>query len=177
MVFNSRASVLFFCLYAITFVGVSQTWALAVSRSKSSTSTRKFSMKNSETKLSDDLPRVGIIIVDHGSRVPEANQMLIDLVEKYKTRYGHAIVEGAHMEMASPSIADAFRSCVSQGASEIICHPYFLSRGRHVREDVPRLMEEAAIEHERKVPYSITEPLGLQDKILELIDASIFPPR
>ena len=127
---------------------------------------------------------VGIIIVDHGSRVAEANQMLLDLVGKYKAQYKHAIVEAAHMEMASPSIADAFQACVTQGASRIICHPYFLSKGRHVKEDVPRLMEEAsaaaaaaaaaASQGGFKIPYTITDPLGLQEtKILELIDSSV----
>jgi len=120
---------------------------------------------------------LGIIIVDHGSRVPEANAMLLTLVDKYKTRFKHAIVEGAHMEMASPSIADAFRACVDQGAKRIVCHPYFLSRGRHVKEDVPKLLEEASSEHGGAVPYVITEPLGMQDRILDLIDSSIFPDK
>ena len=57
------------------------------------------------------------------------------------------IIEPAHMEMAEPSIKTAFMKCVQRGATKIICHPYFLSRGRHVMEDIPELVAQAAEEH------------------------------
>ena len=56
------------------------------------------------------------------------------------------IIEPAHMEMAEPSIKTAFINCVEKGATRIVCHPYFLSRGRHVREDMPELVARAAEE-------------------------------
>ena len=44
---------------------------------------------------------------------------------------------------------------------EIVCHPYFLSPGRHVKEDIPKLVQEAIenlnIDNIRVV---ITDPLG-----------------
>lgn len=118
---------------------------------------------------------VGVIIVDHGSRVDTANQMLIDLVARYKKANTRVrIVEAAHMEMCEPSIKTAFARCVEQGATEVICHPYFLSRGRHVLQDIPSLMAEAADEHKANgVKYTITEPLGLHSAILDIIDSCI----
>ena len=56
------------------------------------------------------------------------------------------IVEPAHMELAEPSIRTAFMKCVEKGATTIICHPYFLSKGRHVSEDIPELVAQAAKE-------------------------------
>ena len=47
---------------------------------------------------------VGIIIVDHGSRKAEANEMLFDIVDQYKQFSNNKIVEAAHMELAEPSI-------------------------------------------------------------------------
>ena len=35
---------------------------------------------------------------------------------------------------------------------EIICHPYFLSPGRHVREDIPRIVNEAVSSLEIEIP-------------------------
>jgi sirohydrochlorin ferrochelatase len=119
--------------------------------------------------------KVAVILVDHGSRKAEANDMLMGLASKYKTLYNVDIVEAAHMELSEPSIATAFRKCVDQGATNIICHPFFLSKGRHVQEDIPDMMRAAAAEH-GDIPhleYSITEPLGVQEKILELIHESI----
>ena len=119
--------------------------------------------------------KVAVILVDHGSRKAEANDMLIEVARKYKTLYNIEIVEAAHMELSEPSISTAFKKCVDQGAQRIICHPFFLSKGRHVQEDIPNMMREAAAEHAtiREVEYSITEPLGVQEKILELIHLSI----
>lgn len=46
------------------------------------------------------------------------------------------------MELSEPSIQQAYKLCVEQGATQIICLPYFLSMGRHVKEDIPRLLAE-----------------------------------
>eukprot|EP01033_Poteriospumella_lacustris_P010875 gene10875-7734_t len=53
-------------------------------------------------------------------------------------------VEAAHMEMAEPSIAQAYGKCVSRGAEHVVVHPFFLSQGRHVQDDIPQLVQEAA---------------------------------
>lgn len=84
------------------------------------------------------------------------------------------IVEPAHMEMAEPSIATAFRNCVDRGATHIVCHPYFLSNGRHVAEDIPALLKQASQAYP-DVDYVITRPVGLQDGIVDLIARSIEP--
>ena len=126
----------------------------------------------SMTNNNDDNERIGVIIVDHGSKREEANNMLFKVVEKYKSFSYHNIVEGAHMELAQPSISVAFKKCVDQGATFVICHPFFLSKGRHVQEDIPALMKEASSIN-NNIKYKITEPLGVQDKILELIDTAI----
>ena len=112
---------------------------------------------------------VGIIIVDHGSKVAAANERLERLCEGYaKTRAPkHWVVRPAHMELASPSIGEAFDALVEAGCATIVCHPFFLSQGRHVREDVPALLDEAASRH--NVPYSLTPPLGEAPALLDLV--------
>lgn len=117
-----------------------------------------------------------VIIVDHGSRRAEANDMLLSLAAMYKSHSKVPIVEAAHMEMAVPSIADAYKRCVEQGAKHIICHPFFLAPGRHVQEDIPLLMKEASIQHPH-VTYTITEPLGVQNGVIELISQAIEASR
>jgi len=122
--------------------------------------------------------KVGLIIVDHGSRRDAANAMLHRIVDGYKGRGASEIeiVEAAHMELAEPSIEVAFDRCVQRGATRIICHPFFLSMGRHVQEDIPALMEAAAKKHREaglSIDYDITPPLGVQDSIVDLIDSSV----
>ena len=112
---------------------------------------------------------VGIIIVDHGSKVAAANERLERLCEGYAATRApkHWVVRPAHMELASPSISEAFDALVEAGCSTIVCHPFFLSQGRHVREDVPALLDEAASRH--NIPYSLTPPLGEAPALLDLV--------
>jgi sirohydrochlorin ferrochelatase len=82
------------------------------------------------------------------------------------------IVEPAHMELAEPSIATAYRRCVEQGATRIICYPYFLSKGRHVVVDIPAMLESAALPFPT-VSYTLTNPLGLEPEILDIMKTSV----
>ena len=77
----------------------------------------------------DAIETLGVIIVDHGSRREESNEMLLEIVDAFRDTSPYAIVEPAHMELAEPTIANAYRKCVEQGATRIVIHPYFLLPG------------------------------------------------
>ena len=118
--------------------------------------------------------RNGIIIVDHGSRLSESNRMLEEvaaaLAARFRERY--EIVEPAHMELAEPSIGTAYARCVDRGATRIVVCPYFLGPGKHWTHDIPRLTAEA---HQRfpQTQYHVTQTLGLDDLILDLLNKRI----
>ena len=112
--------------------------------------------------------RRAILLVDHGSRRPEANETLGRVADLLRQISEVEIVRHAHMELANPSIAEGVEACVRAGADEIIVHPYFLVPGRHSTGDIPSLVEEAA----RRFPgirVIITDPLGIHPKIGEVI--------
>jgi len=110
----------------------------------------------------------GIILVDHGSTFDEANLMLLEVVRTFREATGVAIVEAAHMELAEPTLAQAFARCVEQGAKHVVVHPYFLSPGRHSTSDIPRMAAEAAAMHPG-VKVTVTEPIGVDSSISEVI--------
>jgi len=111
---------------------------------------------------------LGVVIVDHGSRRADSNAMLLDVVALFRKTAPFPIVEPAHMEMVEPSIATAFDRCVSQGARLVVVHPYFLLPGRHWDKDIPALAAEAASRH-AGVQYLVTAPLGLHEKMTEIM--------
>ncbi|CAJ2665335.1 sirohydrochlorin ferrochelatase, chloroplastic isoform X2 [Trifolium pratense] len=117
-------------------------------------------------------PDDGVIIVDHGSRRKESNLMLNEFVEMFRHKTGYQIVEPAHMELAEPSIGDAFQSCVQQGARRVIISPFFLSPGRHWSQDIPSLSAEAAKQHPG-VSYIVTAPLGLHELLVDVVNDRI----
>ncbi|KAL6846203.1 hypothetical protein ACP4OV_023651 [Aristida adscensionis] len=113
-----------------------------------------------------------VVIVDHGSRRQESNLMLNEFVAMFRERTGYRIVEPAHMELAEPTIKDAFGKCVQQGASRVIVSPYFLSPGRHWKQDIPALAAEASKEHSN-IPYIVTAPLGLHELMVDIMNDRI----
>jgi sirohydrochlorin ferrochelatase len=116
----------------------------------------------------------GIVIVDHGSRREESNQLLEQIAALFARRFAekYDIVEPAHMEIAEPSIAAAYDRCVKRGATRVIVCPFFLGPGKHWTSDIPRLAAEAAQQHPQTT-YHVTHPLGIDDLILDLLEKRI----
>jgi len=111
-----------------------------------------------------------LLLVDHGSRRASANENLSHVAPIAKERLGEeSIVEVAHMELAEPTIAQAFDACVAKGATEVVVFPWFLAAGRHAREDIPKLVEEAAAKHPG-VTHRVAEPFGPHPM---LVDAAL----
>ena len=110
----------------------------------------------------------GIVVVDHGSRREQSNQLLNEVVAMFRRVTGAVVVEPAHMELAEPSIATAFTNCVEQGVELVIVFPYFLSPGRHWSQDIPALAVEAAANHPG-LRHVVTAPLGLHDAMATIM--------
>jgi len=108
--------------------------------------------------------------VDHGSKLEKANEMLVQIAEliKKKNSSEFEIISYCHMELAEPTIEQAFDDCVSKGAQYIVVHPYFLAPGNHSTQDIPNLVKDAAVRHPG-VSYHVTEPLGIHENIIEVI--------
>ena len=113
-----------------------------------------------------------ILLVDHGSRNDEANRLLDEVAAKLRERASDHVVRVAHMDLAEPSISQGVDDCVAVGATEIVVHPYFLGPGRHTTEDIPRLVGEASARYPG-LPVRISPPLGVHDKLIEVILARI----
>ncbi|MEX0652728.1 MAG: CbiX/SirB N-terminal domain-containing protein [Phycisphaeraceae bacterium] len=120
----------------------------------------------------DELAHTGIVVVDHGSRRAESNEMLEAFVAMFRQATRYPIVEPAHMELAEPSIATAFARCVARGASRVVVAPYFLAPGRHWNKDIPALAAEAAADHPG-VSYLVAAPIGLHPLMCDLIASRI----
>ncbi len=111
-----------------------------------------------------------LILVDHGSKIEEANEVLkrIAAIIKTVSQSGFDIVEYCHMELGSPTIEEALNKCVKLGAKNIVFFPYFLIPGKHSTQDIPEMIKKAAKQH-RGVRYKIAEPLGIHPKIIEVV--------
>ena len=114
------------------------------------------------------MKKQALLLIDHGSTRDDANELLPTVAQMVREMSDFEIVCYAHMELAEPTIQQGFDTCVAAGATEVIVQPYFLGHGRHSVSDIPRMVAEAASKY-AGVSYRLTEPLGLDPKIGELI--------
>ena len=143
------------------------------------------SIRNSNGSTTTDAPpsggnKVGILLMDHGSRNKASNQRLQYMAELYQQMAimeqnaapsdessTVIVVKAAHMEIATPSIPDQLEALMKEGVDEIICHPYFLSpAGRHVAEDIPEIIEQAISDLRIDIPIITTDPLGANTQLM-----------
>jgi len=128
-------------------------------------------------------------LVGHGSRLPYSKELLVTLAEKIKEKNIFPIVEIGIMEFNEPTIPQAIKNAIEQGAKKIIVVPVFLAHGIHTKKDIPRLLgliedngEEHHHEHHHhhhheheklEVPEDVEiiyrEPIGADDRIVDII--------
>jgi sirohydrochlorin cobaltochelatase len=111
-----------------------------------------------------------VILLDHGSREPEANAQLAEVAKLVAARLPGRRVACAHLTLAAPSLAEAATDCVRAGARAIVVVPVFLAAGRHVREDLPRLLAEVATAHPT-VSFRLARALGADAALADLLVA------
>lgn len=108
-----------------------------------------------------------VLLISHGSRSSKTKQEVVRLIKRLKPLSGVEIFEYAFLEIESPSIPEGIDTCVHQGAMEVTILLNFLNSGRHVDEDIPRILKEVKQKHPN-VKFRITSPIGQHPKIDEL---------
>jgi len=109
-----------------------------------------------------------VVLVDHGSRLQEASETLDAIARLLQERMPSRLVLIAHMELATPNLNDAIEVCAARGVKKIIVVPYFLTAGRHTRDDIPRLVREAAFAHP-SLRLELCAPLGVHPRLVDVL--------
>jgi sirohydrochlorin ferrochelatase len=109
-----------------------------------------------------------IILLGHGSRVPDAGNDMEEVAKRLRQKYNYQIVEICHMSRLGPHFPESFEKCVQQGATKVMVIPYFLHTGLHVLLDIPEMMQKEA----RKFPHVkliLGKSLGFDESFVDLI--------
>ncbi len=96
------------------------------------------------TESADPNQKIGLLLVNHGSRSETWRKALMDLEASVKdTILGKGIIKGtktAHMEYTEPSIASRLKEFDAEGYTDIIIVPIFLTVSPHTFEDIPTII-------------------------------------
>lgn len=139
-----------------------------------------------------DAPKIGVLLVNHGSRSVTWRQSLLQLEAHVAPTIlnGHVVqsVKTAFMEYTEPSIATRMKEFDQEGFTDVIIVPVFLTVSPHTFDDIPTIvglkedphsMQQLKIENiQRYTPKAIphiTPPLDftdiLQNNLLRRVNA------
>ena len=117
----------------------------------------------------DDSNKKAIILMGHGSRVPDAGKHMEKVASGLRAKYGYNIVEICYMSRLGPHFPEIFEKCVVQGVAEIVVIPYFLHDGLHLVLDIPEMMQEIVTQHP-EVKLVLGKNLGFDDSLVDLVE-------
>lgn len=113
--------------------------------------------------------KTGIIILSHGSRLPEAQATLQRITAMVSAGVEERfIVEGAALQFNQPDLPAAIARVVEKGARQVVVVPLFLYLGLHMQRDIPEILAEERNRYPG-VQISMAEHIGADPRLLDII--------
>ena len=104
-------------------------------------------------------PNSAIILFAHGARDPEWAAPFRRIAARLRESSPNLPVQLAFLELMQPALADAVARMAADGITRITVVPLFLAQGGHLKEDLPRLLDDIRRGHPG-VTIDITEAIG-----------------
>jgi sirohydrochlorin cobaltochelatase len=111
-----------------------------------------------------------VILFGHGSRDPLWRRPMEAVAARLLAiRPGWGVV-CAYLELQQPDLAAATAQLAAEGATAVTIVPMFLGAGKHVREDLPTLVETLRAGYPG-VRFTLQAPVGEDPRVLDLLAA------
>jgi sirohydrochlorin cobaltochelatase len=110
----------------------------------------------------------GILILAHGSRRQETEQILNSLTQKVKERTGEELVCPAFLQFSDQNLEAGIETLIRKGATNIKVIPMFLFDGIHVTEDIPGELEAIKAKHPG-IELKMSKHLSDDDRIADIL--------
>jgi len=112
--------------------------------------------------------RRGIVLFAHGSRDARWREPVEAVARRVAQRAPQAAVRCAYLELVQPDLPAAVAELATQGVASIRVVPLFLGMGRHVREDLPRLVEDLQAAHPG-IAFTLAGAVGEDPSVIDLL--------
>ena len=117
-----------------------------------------------------------VLLVGHGSKLSGSNNAIDQVIEALRKKEPTTLFQAAFLEIQSPNIPDGIEHCLQQGAEEVVVIPYFVQAGKHVVQDIPRIVSEAKAKYPQK-NICLAEYLGFDSRIVSVVGDRIHESR
>jgi sirohydrochlorin ferrochelatase len=109
-----------------------------------------------------------ILYIGHGTRSKKGAQEARDFLNGIIGKSAAPIQEISFLELAEPSIGEAYENCIRRGASSIRVVPIFLLSAGHIKEDIPDILRELQNNFPH-IPVEVADPFGVQQTIIDAV--------
>lgn len=112
--------------------------------------------------------KTGIILLSHGSRLPEAQITLRQIKEQIIQSGNYELVEGASLQFNQPDLPTVLCAMARCGMQRVVVVPIFIYQGMHMKRDIPAVL---AAEQPRypKMKIVLAKNIGADRKLAEII--------
>jgi sirohydrochlorin cobaltochelatase len=111
---------------------------------------------------------LGIVLLAHGSRDVRWRAPVEAVARRVADLDSAVQVRCAYLELSEPDLRTAVAELIAGGAVAVRVVPLFLGMGKHLREDLPRLLEELRALHSQ-VPVELARAVGEEPEVLDLL--------
>ena len=109
-----------------------------------------------------------VILLGHGSIREHANVEVRGMWEMMAQQLPELTISGALVEVADPTLESEIDRLAAEGMERIIIVPMFLTRGQHLSNGIPRILDAMREKH-AQVQIDLTQHLGMDPLLAEII--------
>lgn len=113
-------------------------------------------------------PTTAILLFAHGARDPGWAEPFRRIAGRLRAAQPGLRVELAFLELMEPRLADAVAVLAGAGIDRITLVPLFLAQGGHLKEDLPKLLDDIRNQHPT-VRIDVTAAIGDSESLTDAI--------
>jgi len=113
-------------------------------------------------------PDAALLLFAHGARDPSWAEPFLRMVKRLREQQPEARVVLAYLECMTPTLEAAIDVLASEGVRRVTVVPLFLAQGGHLKQDLPRLLEDIRQDHPA-LRIDVTSAIGDSEDLTNAI--------
>ena len=110
----------------------------------------------------------GALVIAHGSRATETEATFDAILSMVAAKLPGTFVQCAFMGNSDRTVEKGIEALAAKGVTEIKVVPYFLFKGIHIKEDIPRLVAKYS-ESFPQLKITMGEHLGVDERLADVL--------
>jgi len=114
--------------------------------------------------------RAALVLFAHGARDPGWAEPFRAIQSAVAARRADLVVELAFLDLMPPTLSDCVARLAADGCGRVTVAPLFLAQGGHLKQDLPRLIEDVRARHPA-LEIRMLPPMGEVPAVLDAVAA------